>query len=175
MQSTKDKIVILGADHNGIGMNIVANRLPNVRASLVHDQPKYKVVFVNGIFDILHPGHIQLFKFAKSLGDKLIVGINSDRATRVLKGEERPINDQENRKFILESLNNVDEVIIFDDVRTGDIVQQLKPDILVRGDDQTIEQIRRTDRIPPKVEIKLFPMVGDFSTTNVIKRIRKEE
>ena len=136
---------------------------------------KEKVVFINGIFDILHPGHIQLFKFAKSLGDKLIVGINSDRATKILKGEERPINDQENRKIVLESLDCVDEVVIFDDVRTGNMVRQLKPDILVRGGEHTVEHIRQEDDIPPEIEIKLFPMVGSFSTTNVIKRIRGEK
>ena len=136
---------------------------------------KEKVVFVNGIFDILHPGHIQLFKFAKSLGDKLIVGINSDRVTKILKGEERPINDQESRKLMLESLGIMDEVVIFDDVRIGNIVRQLKPDILVQGGEHKVEQIRQLDDIPLEVEIKLFPVVGSFSTTNVIKRIRGEK
>ena len=136
---------------------------------------KEKVVFVNGIFDILHPGHIQLFKFAKSLGDKLIVGINSDRVTKILKGEERPINDQESRKLMLESLGIMDEVVIFDDVRIGNIVRQLKPDILVQGGEHKVEQIRQIDNLPPEVEIQLFPMVGNFSTTNVIKKIRGEK
>lgn len=134
-----------------------------------------KVVFVNGVFDILHPGHIQLLKFAKSLGDKLIVGINSDRATRILKGKERPINKQKDRKFILESLDNIDEIIIFDDVRTGKIVRKLKPDIVVRGDSHTVKHIRKEDGIPSEVEIKLFPMVGDFSTTNIIKKVQDQK
>lgn len=131
-----------------------------------------KTVFVNGIFDILHPGHIQLLKFAKSIGDKLIVGINSDRTARLLKGPERPINDQNIRKFTLESLGYADEVVIFDDVRIGNIVRELKPDILVQSDEHTVEQIRQIDNITPEVEIKLFPRVGNFSTTNIIKKIQ---
>lgn len=133
-----------------------------------------KIVFINGIFDILHPGHIQLLKFAKSLGDKLIVGINSDRTTRILKGPERPINDQNIRKLTLESLGYADEVVIFDEVRIGNIVRQLKPNILVQSDEHTIEQIRQIDNIPPEIEIKLFPRVGNFSTTNIIKKIKGE-
>ena len=132
-----------------------------------------KTVFVNGVFDILHPGHIQLLKFAKSLGDKLIVGINSDRATRLLKGPERPINDQNIRKFTMESLGYADQIVIFDDVRIGNIVRELKPDILVQSDEHTAEQIRQIDNIPAEIEIKLFPRVGNFSTTNIIKKIRE--
>jgi len=136
------------------------------------DKKDKKTVFVNGVFDILHPGHIQLFKFAKSLGDKLIVGINSDRATKILKGKERPINNQKDRKFILESLGCIDEVVIFDDVRTGRIVRKLKPNIVVRGSEHTVEHIRQEDDIPSETEIKLFPMVGDFSTTSIIKKVQ---
>jgi len=143
------------------------------------DKKDKKTVFVNGIFDILHPGHIQLFRYAKSLGGKLIVGINSDRATKILKGKERPINNQEDRKLILKSLGFIDEVIIFDDVRTGRIIRKLKPDIVVRGNEYTVEHIRREDKIPSEVEINLFPMIGNFSTTNtianVIKKVRRKK
>ncbi len=134
-----------------------------------------KTVFVNGIFDILHPGHIQLLKFARSLGDKLIVGINSDRVTKILKGEDRPINDENIRKLTLESLGYADQVVIFDDVRIGNIVRELKPDILVQSDEHTIEQIRQIDGLPQELEIRLFPRVGSFSTTSTIKKIRGEK
>ena len=134
-----------------------------------------KIVFVNGIFDILHPGHIQLLRFAKSLGDKLIVGLNSDKSTKMLKGKERPINNQEDRKLTLESLGFVDKVVIFNEKRTGKIVRKVKPDILVRGDEHTVEEIRRTDNIPPGIEIKLFSMLDGFSTSNIIKNIKKKK
>jgi len=137
---------------------------------------KGKVVFTNGVFDILHPGHIQVLKFAKSLGDKLIVGVNSDRAVKILKGEDRPINNELVRKTLLESLSFVDEVVILDDVKTVDIIQELKPDILVKGEEGlTPEEVREKDQVSPEVEIKLCPELADYSTTGMIKKIRKDE
>ena len=131
-----------------------------------------KVVFTNGIFDVLHPGHIKVLKFAKSLGGKLIVGINSDRATKILKGEGRPINNQEIRKAILESLDFVDEVVIFDDTKTLGIIQQVKPDIVVKGGEWPAEEVRRRDQIPPEIEVKVCPLLADFSTTSLIKKMQ---
>jgi len=131
-----------------------------------------KVVFTNGIFDVLHPGHIKVLKFAKSLGGKLIVGINSDRATKILKGEGRPINNQEIRKAILESLDFVDEVVIFDDTKTLGIIQQVKPNIVVKGGEWPVEEVRRRDQIPPEIEVKVCPLLADFSTTSLIKKMQ---
>ena len=211
----------------GVGMSMVANRFSNVRASLVHNletavksrehnnanvlclgawinsselnleitkawlnqsfgegrhvprvekfsgrEAGRKVVFTNGIFDVLHPGHIKVLKFAKSLGGKLIVGINSDRATKILKGEGRPINNQEIRKAILESLDFVDEVVIFDDTKTPGIIQQVKPDIVVKGGEWPAEEVRRRDQIPPEIEVKVCPLLADFSTTSLIKKMQ---
>jgi len=107
--------------------------------------------------------------------DKLIVGLNSDKSTKMLKGKERPINNQEDRKLTLESLGFVDKVVIFNEKRTGKIVRKVKPDILVRGDEHTVEEIRRTDNIPPGIEIKLFSMLDGFSTSNIIKNIKKKK
>lgn len=137
---------------------------------------KEKVVFTNGVFDILHIGHIEVLKFAKSLGDKLIVGINSDRAVKLFKGQDRPINNELVRKTLLESLSCVDEVVIFDDVKTYDIVRKIKPDILVKGEEGFApEEVRHRDQIPPEIEIKLCPHLGDYSTTNLIKKIREHD
>ena len=137
---------------------------------------KEKVVFTNGVFDILHLGHIQVLKFAKSLGDKLIVGINSDRAVKLFKGEDRPINNELVRKTLLESLSFVDEVVIFDDVKTYNIIRQIKPNIIVKGEEGfTPEEVRERDRIPSEIEIKLAPHLGDYSTTGMIKKIRQHE
>lgn len=136
---------------------------------------KEKVVFTNGVFDILHVGHMRVLKFAKSLGDKLIVGINSDKTVKMLKGEDRPINNQEDRKALLESLRFVDEVVIFDEVRTGDIVRKIKPDIVVKGEEgYTSEEVRKIDGLPQGVEIRFCPHLGDYSTTNIINKINKK-
>ena len=132
------------------------------------------VVFTNGCFDILHRGHLEVLKFAKSLGGKLIVGINSDKTIKMLKGEDRPINNQQDRKAILESLCFVDEVVIFDEPRTGDIVRKIKPDIVVKGEEgYTAEEVRKIDGLPQEVQIRFCPHLGDYSTTNIIKKISK--
>ena len=130
-----------------------------------------KVVFTNGVFDILHPGHVQLLKFAKSLGDKLVVGINSDRAVKVLKGQDRPINDEKTRKAVLEELGYIDEVIIFDDVATIGIIRQVKPNILAKAvDNLTPQQLREIDQVPEEVEIRICPKVANYSTTEIIRK-----
>ena len=134
---------------------------------------KAKVVFTNGCFDIIHPGHIEVLEFAKSLGGKLVVGINSDRAVKLLKGQGRPINSESARKKVLESLRFVDQVVIFDDVGTYDIVRKIKPDILVKGEEGfTPEQVRERDQVPPEIEIKLCPYLDGYSTTNSINKMR---
>lgn len=134
------------------------------------------VVFTNGCFDILHAGHIKALKFAKSLGDKLIVGINSDKTIKMLKAKDRPINNQDDRKLLLESLRFVDEVVIFDELRTGDIVRRIKPDIVVKGQEgYTAEEVRKIDGLPEGVEIRFCPHLGNYSTTNIVERINKKD
>jgi rfaE bifunctional protein nucleotidyltransferase chain/domain len=137
---------------------------------LPHDDEK--IVFTNGIFDVLHTGHIDLLKFAKSLGNKLIVGINSDRTTRILKGEHRPIYSEIERKNILESIRYVDEVVIFDDTDTIDIVREVNPDIIVKGGEWTSDEVRIRDEIPDGIDVKIFPLASGYSTTDVIKKIK---
>jgi len=141
-----------------------------------HDDKK--IVFTNGIFDLLHPGHIEILKFCKSLGDRLVVGINSDRATKILKGSGRPIHNEYHRKMVLENLSCVDEVIIFDEVRPTNIVRDLMPHIMVKGDERTTAEIRKIDGIPDAVEIVTYPISTDsdgkkLSTTAIIERMRK--
>lgn len=137
------------------------------------------IVFTNGIFDLLHPGHIALLKFAKSMGTKLIVGINSDRTAKLLKGDERPIWDEQHRKTMLEYLPFVDEVVIFDDTRTGDIVRKVKAQVVVKGAEYAPEDIRTIDNLPPEVEIRTFPIVcdesgGKLSTSSAVAKMRRE-
>lgn len=213
----------------GIGMSIAANKVPKVRAAVVHNyesagkcrehndanvlclgswirtdeenidisqiwlnekfgerrhvrrverispDPRGKVVFTNGIFDILHQGHIELLRWARNLGDRLVVGINSDASSRALKGEGRPINSQENRKAVLQALRFVDEVVIFEEDKPSELIQQLHPAIVVKGGEWLADQVRDQDEIPSDIEVKIFPLVKGYSSTNVIRRIRNGE
>jgi len=136
---------------------------------------KETIVFTNGIFDILHIGHVELLKFAKNLGDKLIVGINSDRSTRLLKGNNRPIYTEHERKTILESIRYVDKVIIFDDADTINVIQELRPDVVVKGGEWTADEVRKRDKIPEEIEVKVFPLILDHSTTNILEKIKNIE
>jgi rfaE bifunctional protein nucleotidyltransferase chain/domain len=129
------------------------------------------IVFTSGVFDILHAGHIELLRFAKSLGDRLIVGLNSDESVKRIKGPHRPITRQEDRKGLLEALLEVDEVVIFDADSPADLISDISPTILVKGGEWTVDEIRSRDSIPAEIEIKVFPIVGKYSTTNIINQI----
>ncbi len=229
--NTVGQIVSAGEAHRGVlmcgtgvGMSMVANRFPKVRAALAHSREvakksrehndanvlclgawvnpvranlaivrawlgepfgedrhikrvakftdqREKVVFTNGIFDLLHPGHIHLLKCAKALGGKLIVGVNSDRSVRILKGPTRPIYGEQDRKKLIESLGFVDQVVIFDDTVTLPIIKQIGPDVVVKGGEWTAAEVRRRDKIPPEIEVKVFPLLANYSTTNTLKTI----
>lgn len=125
------------------------------------------VVFTNGVFDILHIGHIQLLNYASTLGDRLIVGLNSDASVKRLKGEQRPINDQEYRREMLESLGH--EVIIFDEDTPYTLIKILKPDIIVKGGDYTKDEVVGSDI----AEVQIFDTVRDYSTSNMIQKIKE--
>ena len=145
------------------------------RVEKISDHKPETVVFTNGIFDLLHLGHIEVLNFAKSLGDKLVVGINSDRATKELKGLERPVTNENDRKNILSSLSVVDEVVIFDNIKTEDIINDINPDIVVKGGEFTAEEIRKRDNIPDHIQIKVAPLFDKvtYSTTKVIEKVRE--
>ena len=126
------------------------------------------VVFTNGCFDILHIGHLKLLRHARSLGNKLIVAINSDASVKRLKGETRPINSQETRKETLEQLGIVDEVIIFDEDTPYEKIKEVNPSIIVKGGDYTVETVVGNDL----AEVAIFPKVEGYSTTQIIKDIK---
>ena len=132
------------------------------------------VVFTNGVFDILHPGHVRYLQEARALGDKLIVGVNSDRSVRALnKAPGRPINSEEERAEVLRALACVDEVVIFDEDTPHEIIGKIQPDILVKGADWGEQAIVGRDIVEAKggrvVRIKL---AEGYSTTKIIDRIR---
>lgn len=136
---------------------------------------KKKVVFTNGVFDILHTGHVEMLKFCKSLGEKLVVAINSDASVKRIKGPDRPINCQEDRKSLLEALSFVDEVIIFEEDNTKDLLDTLNPSILVKGGEWTAEEVRTRDNVCDSTVIKIYPFVKNYSTTGVIEKIHSKK
>ena len=136
--------------------------------------PTNKIVFTNGVFDLVHSGHVELLNFAKLLGDKLIVGLNSDSSTQSLKGDKRPINKEEDRKSIVQSLRAVDEVIVFDSTNTTDLIKSLKPNIVVKGGEWTAEEVRNRDEIPDDIEVYVYPFKEGYSSTNIINMIKEK-
>ena len=128
-------------------------------------------VFTNGCFDILHAGHIDYLEKSRALGSKLIVGINSDQSVRKLKGLSRPINNQEDRKKMLEALRCVDEVIIFDEDSPYELIGRLRPNIITKGGDYSIDKIRSRSLVE---EVVIIPYKEGYSTTNIINRIKNE-
>jgi len=133
------------------------------------------IVFTNGVFDILHTGHIELLKFAKNLGTKLIVGINSDSSVRTIKGNDRPINNEQDRKKVLDSLVVVDQVIVFDELNANSLRESISPDILVKGGEWTSEEVRERDSVSESIRIKIYPLISNYSTTNIIKKIHESD
>jgi len=126
-----------------------------------------KIIFTNGCFDILHRGHLELFRFAKGLGDRLIVGIDSDGKVVRDKGPSRPINSINERKFMLESIRWIDEVYVFQDTRGLEtLVRNISPDILVIGSDWKGKKIIGRDYAK---EVKYFDRVEGYSTTKIVE------
>ena len=125
------------------------------------------IIWTNGCYDILHRGHLELFKYAKSLGDKLIVGIDSDIKVRDSKGDGRPVNNQEDRKFFLESLIYVDEVVIFNTAEELEgRVEAIRPKFIVIGSDYKNKIV--VGKQHAKEGVKFFERIGEYSTTNIL-------
>jgi rfaE bifunctional protein nucleotidyltransferase chain/domain len=133
-----------------------------------------KVVFTNGCFDILHLGHVDYLEKARNLGQKLVVGLNTDASVQRLKGMDRPICDETSRARVMASLEFVDAVILFDEETPLELISFIKPDILVKGNDYTIENIVGADVVMKNGgSVETVPLVNGYSTTNVIKKIKQ--
>lgn len=131
-----------------------------------------KVVFTNGCFDILHRGHVEYLKTARSFGDALILGLNSDASVRTLKGPSRPINNQFDRAIVLSALESVDFVVIFDEETPYELIKLIKPDILVKGGDYEGKEVVGSDVAK---EVKLVTFVDGKSTTTIINKINNKD
>ena len=131
-----------------------------------------KIVFTNGCFDIIHAGHVDYLEKAKKLGDILIVGLNSDLSISKIKGEKRPIIEEKLRKKVLESLKPVDLVIIFNENTPERLIKEIKPDVLVKGGDWSIDNIVGADFVKSYGgKVKTIDFVYDISTTKIIEKV----
>lgn len=133
------------------------------------------VVFTNGVFDLLHPGHIRYLRDAKALGDVLIVGLNSDRSARALgKAPDRPINPGQERAEVLAALASVDAVVVFDEDTPHAIISALQPDVLVKGADWGETEIVGRDVVEARGgRVVRIPLAAGYSTTAIVDRIQR--
>ncbi len=142
----------------------------------MNDKISENIVFTNGCFDIIHPGHIDLLNRAKALGTKLIVGINSDDSVKKIKGADRPFVDQEARKEILLGLKSVDEVYIFEELTPEKLIKEIKPTILVKGGDWQINEIIGADFVLENGgQVFSLPLKGDYSSSKIVEKIKSIE
>lgn len=139
---------------------------------LQHKNEGKKIVFTNGCYDILHIGHIQCFQESKKLGDLLIVAVNSDRSVGVLKGPSRPIVPEEERAELIAAMESVDYVTIFDQEDPLELISAIKPDILVKGGDWSLETIVGRELVESYGgTVMTLPMVTGISTSEIIEKI----
>ena len=132
-----------------------------------------RVVFTNGVFDILHPGHVRYLQAARAEGDALIVAVNSDRSVRATKGAGRPVNHERERAEVIAALASVDAAVVFDDDTPAAIVRQLQPDVLVKGADWPADQIVGRETVEARGgRVVLVPVAAEFSTSAIIARAR---
>lgn len=137
-------------------------------------QSGQKIVFTNGCFDLVHLGHIDYLEKARNLGDKLVLGLNTDASVSRIKGPLRPVVNQEARARLMAALSFVDTVILFDEPTPLQLIEAIKPDILVKGDDYSIETIVGADFVLANGgDVKTIALVEGYSTTKLIEKIKK--
>jgi len=131
-----------------------------------------KVVFTNGVFDLLHPGHIDLLTVARSHGDALIVGLNSDASVKRLKGHDRPVRNQAERAYVLAALEAVDIVVLFEEDTPLELVKSLRPDVIVKGGDYTLDSIVGAREVQSwGGEAIVVPLTPGQSTSSIIEKL----
>jgi rfaE bifunctional protein nucleotidyltransferase chain/domain len=133
-----------------------------------------KIVFSNGCFDIVHLGHVDYLEKARKLGQRLVLGLNTDNSVKRLKGPQRPVMDEKARARVMASFEFVDAVIFFEEDTPFDLISFVKPDILVKGDDYTVDKIVGADIVMGNGgEVKTVPLVKGYSTSEIISRIKR--
>jgi rfaE bifunctional protein nucleotidyltransferase chain/domain len=132
-----------------------------------------RLVFTNGVFDLLHPGHIDVLLGARRLGDALVVGVNSDASVRRLKGPERPVRSEAERSYVLAALGMVDAVVLFEQDTPLELITLLHPDVLVKGGDYSIETVVGAREVLSRGgRVEIVPLTPGQSTTSIIERLR---
>ena len=131
------------------------------------------VVFTNGVFDLLHPGHVRYLADARRLGDALIVGLNSDRSVSAIKGPDRPVTPEAERAEVLAALDSVDAVVVFDEDTPHTIISRLQPDILIKGADWAADAIVGRDVVEARGgRVLRIPLASGYSTSAILRKIR---
>lgn len=150
--------------------------LPTLKTQVQNWQSEgKKVVFTNGVFDLLHIGHITYLAKAAELGDKLIIGLNADSSVKRIKGESRPVNDQSSRAAILAAMFFVDAIVVFEEDTPLNLISTLLPDYLVKGADYSVENIvGAKEVIANGGEVKTINFVEGYSSTSIINKIRNQ-
>ncbi len=132
-----------------------------------------RVVFTNGVFDLLHSGHVDLLCAARRLGDALIVGVNSDASVRRIKGPDRPVRNTAERAYVLAALECVSAVTVFDEDTPRELIRELRPDVLVKGGDYSVDtMVGASDVVSWGGEAVVIPLTAGHSTTRIIERLR---
>ena len=153
--------------------NKILDRQAFVQRIRLWQQAGEKVVFTNGCFDILHPGHVDLLERSKGQGHKLVIGLNTDASVSRLKGDSRPINNEDFRGSMLAALESVDLIAFFDEDTPIDLIKEAKPDVLIKGSDYQLDEIVGSKEvIEYGGEVKTISLLPGYSTTNVINRIK---
>ena len=132
-----------------------------------------RVVFTNGVFDLLHPGHVDILTASRALGDALVVGVNSDASVRRLKGPTRPVRTEQERAVIVAALESVDVVVVFEEDTPLQLIRALTPDVLVKGGDYTVETVVGAEEVLGRGgEVIIVPLTPGHSTTGTVERMR---
>jgi D-beta-D-heptose 7-phosphate kinase/D-beta-D-heptose 1-phosphate adenosyltransferase len=132
-----------------------------------------RVVFTNGVFDLLHPGHVDILSAARALGDALVVGVNTDDSVRRLKGPSRPVRNENDRAHVLAALEAVDAVVLFDEDTPLELIRALWPDVLVKGGDYTVDTVVGAQDVMQRGgDVVIIPLTPGHSTTGTVERMR---
>ena len=155
---------------NNIELKIVSRDFFTENALNIHRQ---RIVFTNGCFDVLHFGHVHYLQQAKQLGDVLVIGLNSDDSVRRLKGESRPINGEKERAYVLAALSFVDYVVVFEEDTPKELIEVVKPDVLVKGGDYDLSNIVGAEFVKANGgTVTTIPFVEGFSSTRIIEQLK---
>jgi rfaE bifunctional protein nucleotidyltransferase chain/domain len=146
--------------------------LPELLTELeTHRKAGQKIVFTNGCFDILHKGHVAYLQAARNLGDLLVLGLNSDDSVKKLKGPSRPLNNQEDRAFVLAGLESITYLVVFYEDTPHELLSQIRPDVLVKGGDYQVEEVVGREFA---AETVLIDFVEGYSTTRIISKMQEK-